>query len=67
MDDKVPDGTVLVSIHAPAKEATGHPFNSDRGLFSFNPRPREGGDDIPDWGVYYFNCVSIHAPAKEAT
>ena len=36
-------------------------------LGGFNPRPREGGDDVQDHVDYAFMEVSIHAPAKEAT
>jgi hypothetical protein len=59
--------TFCVSIHAPARGATGAFFRIC-GLFkSFNPRSRAGSDTNQyhiDWVV---GIVSIHAPARGAT
>ena len=56
-----------ISIHAPAKGATGIPlFHTPQRDFHFNPRSREGSDlkhlELPKEFI-----ISIHAPAKGAT
>jgi len=56
-----------VSIHAPARGAT----NGDRGLPNvhrcFNPRTREGCDEVVVMLYIFDSTVSIHAPARGAT
>ena len=54
-----------ISIHAPAKGATGTLAYMLRSLY-FNPRTREGCDVLTVAG-YVGNTISIHAPAKGAT
>ena len=56
----------LISIHASAKEAT-YPssFLTGRNPY-FNPRLREGGDDV-NKSQWQEERISIHASAKEAT
>jgi len=57
---------IQVSIHAPARGATGLPQKTDQSKACFNPRPCARGDGsqgIP--GNSY--RVSIHAPARGAT
>ncbi len=55
-----------VSIHAPARGATGRRFRRPRTHRRFDPRPRTGGDDRP--GLRRRSVrVSIHAPARGAT
>ena len=55
-----------VSIHAPARGATGHLQMATSRIERFNPRPRTGGDQTP---IQQLNLspVSIHAPARGAT
>ena len=58
---------VVVSIHAPVKGATtacGPCRTWERG---FNPRTREGCDDVVDGDLGGVILVSIHAPVKGAT
>ena len=55
-----------VSIHAPAKGATFGNFYFSNKHTSFNPRSREGSDDIA-FKNPFADGVSIHAPAKGAT
>ena len=56
-----------ISIHAPARGATGKKHPSDRSTEHFNSRPCERGDVLEPakgtWRVY----ISIHAPARGAT
>ena len=55
-----------ISIHAPAKGATGGKVRCTGINPYFNPRSREGSDSGAD--VYsYTLTISIHAPAKGAT
>ena len=56
-----------VSIHAPAKGATLHRILEHSNLFGFNPRSREGSDDLSFQISDVYTIVSIHAPAKGAT
>ena len=56
-----------VSIHAPAKGATGRTCDHDGKRLCFNPRSREGSDLDSFLFYYLFIRVSIHAPAKGAT
>ena len=58
---------LLVSIHAPAREAT--PANPADAcpVRCFNPRPRAGSDAADDCRIRLDATVSIHAPAREAT
>ena len=56
-----------ISIHASEKEATSILHKRSRRILYFNPRLREGGDDI-----FFDNSldtirISIHASEKEAT
>ena len=55
-----------ISIHAPVKGATFHDDCGDRDGQYFNPRTREGCDQI---GVENMGIIkiSIHAPVKGAT
>ena len=39
---------------------------SNTSLYNFNPRLREGGDEV-DHRLPYFFSISIHASAREAT
>ena len=34
---------------------------------NFNPRSREGSDDMSENGIVFYIAISIHAPAKGAT
>ena len=57
---------LVISIHAPAKGATGRITAAPACCYNFNPRSREGSDvpgRRPDVGA----VISIHAPAKGAT
>ena len=55
-----------ISIHAPAKGATGLCNTCRYRRSDFNPRSREGSDkQFPDPDQHY--AISIHAPAKGAT
>ena len=56
-----------VSIHAPARGATGFKSRLRHHNFSFNPRTREGCDDILGNTFPIPLNVSIHAPARGAT
>ena len=55
---------MMVSIHAPAREATVCAAPLTTGGAGFNPRPRAGGDESPGQRFRGFG-VSIHAPARE--
>ena len=56
-----------ISIHAPARGATGSLLQSFAGISNFNPRSREGSDgNIRDQYVCTYT-ISIHAPARGAT
>ena len=55
-----------ISIHAPARGATPPLPGDDQVGRDFNPRPREGGDDIRPARIGNFG-ISIHAPARGAT
>ena len=61
------DGIFIeISIHAPAKGATRYTVLFSIPVWYFNPRSREGSDDL--YGVIrVFARISIHAPAKGAT
>ena len=55
-----------ISIHAPARGATPHFMIFFISSSNFNPRSREGSDDL----AAFFSCavvISIHAPARGAT
>ena len=56
-----------ISIHAPAKGATGFSFNFLPPIAYFNPRTREGCDEGIGSGKLTITAISIHAPAKGAT
>ena len=58
--------TGLVSIHAPARGATGHDAPPVSLRLCFNPRAREGRDAGFRLSVL-METVSIHAPARGAT
>ena len=58
---------VGISIHAPAKGATISMWICSRRGFNFNPRSREGSDDVPERWREQVRVISIHAPAKGAT
>ena len=56
----------VISIHAPAKGATGLSILKSTSVSHFNPRSREGSDFLHP--LYsHFLSISIHAPAKGAT
>ncbi len=52
-----------ISIHAPAKGATGHFVGCDAELYNFNPRSREGSDPKRPF-IQPIRPISIHAPAE---
>ena len=56
-----------VSIHAPARGATGLGLRSGKPPLSFNPRPRTGSDFDESGITGLPQRVSIHAPARGAT
>ena len=57
---------LLVSIHASAREATITSDSNDEAEAGFNPRLREGGDNVIRlWCAEH--AVSIHASAREVT
>ena len=58
--------TGKISIHAPARGATGRLICRIRFSIYFNPRPRAGGD-TPDGTAIGIALISIHAPARGAT
>ena len=60
------DLLVVVSIHAPARGATSGSPTGAVGRSGFNPRAREGRDQVQDLAALVF-VVSIHAPARGAT
>ncbi len=55
-----------ISTHAPVKGATSSVFSSSDNVLNFNPRTREGCDDIRA-GMYEIPLISTHAPVKGAT
>ena len=55
-----------ISIHAPARGATGAPRRSPLPDVNFNPRSR-AGSDISNVETDFDNGISIHAPARGAT
>ena len=57
----------IVSIPAPAMGARVFGSQSERMIYLFNPRPRDGGDEGIGGYTLAGNKVSIHAPAKGAT
>ena len=57
----------LVSIHAPARGATGSGGCPLLRPNCFNPRAREGRDSDLRWHSAIGDWVSIHAPARGAT
>ena len=60
-------GVVEISIHAPARGATGINCKNGFASFYFNPRSRKGSDkQIEDSRIATIN-ISIHAPARGAT
>ena len=56
-----------ISIHAPARGATGEIALDDYLAEHFNPRPREGGDVVDLLPILKAADISIHAPARGAT
>ena len=58
--------TKVISIHAPAKGATSFCASALCCHCHFNPRSREGSDNIRNRNIV-FVIISIHAPAKGAT
>ena len=57
----------MISIHAPVKGATRlHDYKVEI-VWDFNPRTREGCDDITVLKSFYVIFISIHAPVKGAT
>ena len=56
-----------VSIHAPVKGATKTLIQDDQSTPSFNPRSREGSDELTGVTNNVVDNVSIHAPVKGAT
>ncbi len=61
-----PTDEFKISIHAPVKGAT--IINIARAIHhcNFNPRTREGCDEI-EYNDYVYDIISIHAPVKGAT
>ena len=57
---------LIVSIHAPVKDATRRTINGCQSHTGFNPRTRKGCD-VCRWLVDGIIGVSIHAPVKDAT
>ncbi len=55
-----------ISIHAPARGATGSRHSHNAGAGNFNPRSREGSDE-KRIDLYHILNISIHAPARGAT
>ena len=62
-----PGYIMMVSIHAPARGATGWGIFALLTGSSFNPRTRTGCDEWPLHGIAPCVNVSIHAPARGAT
>ena len=60
-------GLIGISIHAPAKGATGTEDSRTESTNYFNPRSREGSDVLPAVQAVRILWISIHAPAKGAT
>ena len=56
-----------ISIHAPAKGATAAVAIFEVGATNFNPRSREGSDNLAQNKFALEVIISIHAPAKGAT
>ena len=56
-----------ISIHAPAKGATELHWVPMQWLLYFNPRSREGSDEMVHGVISLTDVISIHAPAKGAT
>ena len=56
-----------ISIHAPVKGATLFFRRLFVGRRDFNPRTREGCDDLLLVGLVDMSVISIHAPVKGAT
>ena len=63
---KIAHGFALISIHAPAKGATWTFDLFWLHIVYFNPRTREGCDDMTSEQAKIYK-ISIHAPAKGAT
>ena len=57
----------VISIHAPARGATGSGTHSLSTSNNFNPRSREGSDSLAVVQVIISALISIHAPARGAT
>ena len=55
-----------ISIRAPARGATSYQSHG-LSLQYFNPRSREGSDDLRSAGVCFEIQISIRAPARGAT
>ena len=60
------EDNVDISIHAPAKGATDNPDLMKYKQSDFNPRSREGSDDVANANIVVTR-ISIHAPARGAT
>ena len=58
---------VRISIHAPAKGATRAERTYHGTHHNFNPRSREGSDEVLLYAIQQGTAISIHAPAKGAT
>ena len=57
----------MISIHAPARGATQSQHRPTAERLDFNPRSREGSDDVLYYSGTVYNYISIHAPARGAT
>ena len=57
----------IISIHAPARGATTSMLDNCAFKDYFNPRSREGSDDVTTFRDCLMICISIHAPARGAT
>ena len=57
----------IISIHAPARGATGDAKDIWLAVRNFNPRSREGSDQYGSHGHNSWQWISIHAPARGAT
>ena len=56
-----------ISIHAPARGATLSLYFLFRICSDFNPRSREGSDNVVSLKFMPTTAISIHAPARGAT
>ncbi len=58
--------SLLVSIHAPMRGATGSKSQQNQQIVCFNPRPYARGDPVGGFVAFFYH-VSIHAPMRGAT